>query len=70
MGWSSLEGLLPVVFFGVFFKGGTVRKKSRVSTANLLLDWLGGGFKHVLFSPLKIGEDEPTLTIIFSRWVG
>ena len=27
---------------------------------------LGGGFKHVLFSPL-FGEDEPILTNIFQR---
>ena len=31
--------------------------------------YLGGGFKHVLFSPL-FGEDEPILTRIFFKWVG
>ena len=33
-----------------------------------LYPYLGGGFKHLAFSPL-LGEDEPNLTSIFFRWV-
>ena len=43
---------------GVVFKGGIVRKKSRVSTANLLPGWLGGGFK-LFFSPRTLGKMNP-----------
>ena len=55
------------VFFCLFFQVATkevVLQQMLESLPQSLVTWLGGGFKHFLFSPLP-AEDEPILTNVF-----
>ena len=49
--------------------GSLVTKGFRPNIALYECIWVVGGFKHFCIFTLKIGEDEPNLTIIFFKGV-